>query len=213
MRIASRSGLSGARGSTLFFDVGGVLLTNAWDTAARERAIEAFGLDAVDFHTRHGMVKTAFETGRLSLDSYIEKTVFHVERPFSPDDFKAFMFEQSQLLGETLEWVRSLAATGRFRLFTLNNESRELHEYRVRTFGLCSVFQAFLTSCYLGQVKPDEDIYRNALGIAGCDAREGIFVDDRPVNVETALMLGLRAIRFEDLDQLRATLGDLGVTA
>ena len=97
--------------------------------------------------------------------------------------------------------------TGRYRLFTLNNESRELHEYRVRTFGLCSVFQAFLTSCYLGQVKPDEDIYRNALGIAGCDAGEGIFVDDRPVNVETAVKLGLRAIRFENLEQLRAATG------
>ena len=197
--------------STLFFDVGGVILTNAWDTPARERAIAAFGLDAVDFHARHGMVKTAFETGRLSLDSYIQKTVFHVERPFSPADFRAFMFQQSRLLGETLEWVRSLAATGRHRLFTLNNESRELHEYRVGTFGLCSVFQAFLTSCYLGQVKPDEDLYRNALGIAGCHAGQGIFVDDRPVNVETALTMGLRAIRFENLDQLRAALAAEGI--
>jgi len=199
--------------STLFFDVGGVILTNAWDTPARERAIAAFGLDAVDFHARHGMVKTAFETGRLSLDSYIQKTVFHVERPFSPADFRAFMFQQSQVLGDTLEWVRSLAATGRYRLFTLNNESRELHEYRVATFGLCPVFRSFLTSCYLGQVKPDEDLYRNALGIAGCGARDGIFVDDRLVNVETAVMLGLKAIRFEGLDSLRATLKDLGVTA
>ena len=199
--------------STLFFDVGGVLLTNAWDTAARNRVVEAFGLDGPDFHTRHGMVKTAFETGRLSLDSYVEKTVFYTERPFSRDDFKALMFEQSKLLGGTLEWVRGLAATGRFRLFTLNNESRELHEFRVRTFGLCSVFQAFLSSCYLGQVKPDEDLYRNALGIAGCHAGEGVFVDDRPVNVETALKLGLRAIRFENLDQLRAALAGEGIRA
>lgn len=199
--------------STLFFDIGGVLLTNGWDTAARNRAIEEFALDGVDFHTRHGMVKTAFETGRLSLDAYIQKTVFHLQRPFSAADFRAFMFSQSRLLGETLDWVRSLAATGRYRLFTLNNESRELHEHRVRTFGLRPVFQSFLTSCYLGQVKPDEDTYRNALGIAGCGARNGVFVDDRPVNVETALTLGLSAIRFEGLEQLRAALEDLGVTA
>ncbi len=198
--------------STLFFDVGGVLLTNAWDTAARNRVVEAFSLDSLDFHTRHGMVKTAFETGRLSLDSYVEKTVFHTDRPFSRDAFKALVFEQSQLLGDTLEWVRGLAATGRFRLFTLNNESRELHEYRVRTFGLCSVFQACLASCYLGQVKPDEEIYRNALGIAGCEAGQGVFVDDRPVNVETAVKLGLRAIRFENLEQLRAALAAEGIT-
>jgi putative hydrolase of the HAD superfamily len=121
------------------------------------------------------------------------------------------MLAQSQLLGETLEWIRALAATGRFRLFTLNNESRELHEYRVRTFGLCPVFQSFLTSCYLGQVKPDEDIYRNAMGIAGCSAKEAIFVDDRSVNVETAQMLDLQAIRFEGLDQLRAALKELGI--
>lgn len=199
---------------TLFFDIGGVLLTNAWDTAARDRAVEVLGLDSRDFHTRHGMVKTAFETGRLSLDSYIEKTVFYTRRSFSPDDFKTLMFEQSRVLGDTLEWVRSLAATGRFRLFTLNNESRELHEYRVRTFGLRSIFESFLASCYLGQVKPDEDIYRNALGIAGCDAREGIFIDDRPVNVETALKLDLRAIRFQDLEQLRGAgrLRDQGMT-
>jgi putative hydrolase of the HAD superfamily len=197
--------------STLFFDVGGVLLTNAWDTVARNRMAEAFHLNIPDFHTRHGMVKTAFETGRLSLDSYVEKTVFYKEHPFSRDDFKTLMFEQSQVLGDTLQWVRTLAASGRFRLFTLNNESRELHEYRVRKFGLGSVFQAFLSSCYLGQVKPDEELYRNALGIAGCSAWQGIFVDDRSVNVETALKLGLRAIRFENLEQLRGALAAEGI--
>jgi putative hydrolase of the HAD superfamily len=197
--------------TTLFFDVGGVLLSNAWDTSARNRAIEIFALDALDFHTRHGMVKTAFETGRLSLDSYINKTVFHTERAFSRDDFKAVIFDQSKVLGETLEWTGALAASGRYGMFTLNNESRELHEYRVRTFGLCSIFRSFLTSCYLGQVKPDEDLYRNALGIAGCSAAEGIFVDDRPVNVETATKLGLRAVRFESLPQLRTALDELGI--
>jgi putative hydrolase of the HAD superfamily len=198
---------------TLFFDVGGVLLTNAWDTAARKRAVEAFGLDPADFQTRHEMLKTAFETGRLSLDGYIAKTVFHRSRTFSPDDFKSFMFSQSQLLGETLAWTRTLAATGKYRLLTLNNESRELHEYRVRTFKLGEVFQAFFTSCYLGQAKPDEGIYLNALGIAGCGRKEAVFIDDRPVNVEPALALELRAIRFQNLDQLRSDLRELGVEA
>ena len=137
--LHSKRGFDLSKTFTLFFDVGGVLLSNAWDTAARDRVVEALGLDARDFHTRHGMVKTAFETGRLSLDSYIVKTVFHTPRSFTPDEFKALMFEQSQVLGDTLEWVRSLAETRQFRLFTLNNESRELHEYRVRTFGLCSI--------------------------------------------------------------------------
>ena len=57
---------------TLFMDIGGVFLTNAWDTGARKRAAEAFQLDYQEFQTRHEMLKTAFETGRLSLDSYIK---------------------------------------------------------------------------------------------------------------------------------------------
>jgi putative hydrolase of the HAD superfamily len=198
---------------TLFFDVGGVILTNGWDTPARQRAASQFGLDGPEFQTRHEMLKTAFETGRLSIDGYVKKAVFHHPRNFSPDDFKQFMFAQSQLLGDTLEWVRALARTGKYRLFTLNNESRELHEFRVQKFELTDVFFAFCTSCYLGQVKPDEEIYLNALGIAGCGKHRAIFIDDRKLNVEPAEALGLKAVLFTGLESLRAFLKDQGIEA
>lgn len=198
---------------TLFMDIGGVFLTNAWDTGARKRAAEAFQLDYQEFQTRHEMLKTAFETGRLSLDAYIKKAVFHRSRTFSPDDFKTFMFSQSKVLGETLDWLRKLAATGKYRLVTLNNESRELHEYRVRTFKLHDVFSAFLTSCYLGQAKPDEGIYTSALGIACCSKSHALFIDDRALNVEPAIALGLNAYQFQDLDTLRSVLKEHGVEA
>jgi putative hydrolase of the HAD superfamily len=200
-----------ANETTIFFDLGGVLLTNGWDTAARKRAAAEFGLDYAEFQTRHEMLKTAFETGRLSLDSYVRKAVFHRSRLFSPDEFKQFMFGQSQPIGESLEWVRALAGTGKYRLFTLNNESRELHEYRVRTFRLAEVFQAFFTSCYLGQVKPDEGIYLNALGLSGCPRDRAIFIDDRPLNVEPAVALGLNALHFTGLAALRDQLAGFGV--
>lgn len=198
---------------TLFFDLGGVVLTNAWDTGARRRAAETFGFDYQEFQTRHEMLKTAFETGRLTLNGYIHKAVFHRSRTFSPEDFKAFMFSQSQLLGDTLEWLRSLAAMRKYRLFTLNNESRELHEYRVRTFRLDTVFECFFTSCYLGQAKPDEGIYLNALGIAGCSKHKAVFIDDRALNVEPALALGLHAVQFQGLDDLKNQLKVHGVEA
>lgn len=198
---------------TLFFDLGGVLLTNGWDTGARRRAAEAFGLDFPEFQTRHEMLKTAFETGRLSLSHYVRKAVFHRDRDFRAEDFYQFMYAQSELLGETLGFVRALAATGKFRLYTLNNESRELHEHRVREFGLDEVFRGFLASCYLGQVKPDEDIYLNALGIAATSRDHAVFIDDRSLNVEPALALGLNGYHFQGLDGLREFLKDRGVTA
>jgi len=198
---------------TLFFDLGGVLLTNGWDTGARRRAAATFGLDFPEFQTRHEMLKTAFETGRLSLSHYIHKAVFHRPRSFPAEEFKAFMLGQSELLGESLDFVRALAATGRYRLYTLNNESRELHEHRVKAFGLEAVFRGFLASCYLGQVKPDEDIYLNALGIAATSRDHAVCIDDRALNVEPATALGLVAHHFQGLDGLRAFLKDRGVTA
>lgn len=190
---------------TLFFDIGGVILTNAWDTDRRKRAAEAFNLDFQEFQTRHEMLKTAFETGRIGLDTYLLRAVFHRSRPFTMDDFQEFMYAQSEPL-EALEWVRALAATGAFRLFTLNNESRELHEHRVRTFKLHQVFDGFCTSCYLGVVKPDASIYSSALGIAGCPRSRALFIDDRPLNVEAADAAGFHAALYRDVDGLRRVL-------
>ena len=199
---------------TLFFDVGGVLLTNGWDTASRKKAAETFGLDYPEFQTRHEMLKTAFETGKIDLDTYVKRTVFYKPRPFSVDDFKTFMFGVSAVLGDTLEFVRALSATGKYRLFTLNNESRDLHEHRVRTFGLATIFRGILSSCYLGLAKPDEDIYLNALGIASCSGERALFIDDRPMNVEVASALGLNTFLFKELDGLRAFLkSEWGVEA
>jgi putative hydrolase of the HAD superfamily len=196
---------------TLFFDVGGVLLTNAWDTSSRKAAAEHFQLDYQEFQTRHEMLKTAFETGRLSLQSYMHRAVFHKPRSFTPEDFRDFMHSQSKPLPDVLDWLRTVAAKRKYRLFTLNNESRELHEYRVRTFKLDEVFECFFTSCFLGQAKPDEGIYLNALGIAGCSRHHAVFIDDRSLNVEPAHALGLHAVQFTGLDALREFLREHGV--
>jgi putative hydrolase of the HAD superfamily len=199
---------------TLFFDVGGVLLTNGWDTAARKQAAERFGLDYPEFQTRHEMLKTAFETGRIDLDTYVKRAIFHKPRSFTAEDFKRFMYGVSVVLGETLEFVRALSQTGKYRLYTLNNESRELHEHRVRTFGMEPIFRGFLASCYLGQAKPDEDIYLNALGIAACRSERALFIDDREMNVEAAEALGLNAVKFVGLEELRTFLkAEWGVEA
>ena len=197
---------------TLFFDIGGVLLTNGWDTGSRRVAAEQFGLDYQDFQTRHEMLKTAMETGRISLDDYIARTVFHKPRSFTPADFKQTMYDASKPLGTTIDYVRALADTGRYRLFTLNNESRDLHEYRVSKFNLGPIFRSFLASCYLGQAKPDSAIYVNALGIAGCAPQDAIFIDDRPLNVESAQANGLNAYLFTGENDLRNDLAERGIT-
>jgi putative hydrolase of the HAD superfamily len=200
-----------AKINTLFWDNGGVILTNGWDRNSRRAVVEKFKLDWADFEDRHELMLNAFETGRATIDEYLRRTVFYRERPFTPDDFKKFMFEQSQPFPESLEFLGKLAQTRAYLMASLNNESREINEYRIRTFHLRDYFQAFFSSCYLGVRKPEEQIYRLALEIAQREPEECILIDDRGLNLECAREIGMHTIQFKNVDQLRQDLVQQGI--
>jgi putative hydrolase of the HAD superfamily len=199
--------------SALFWDNGGVILTNGWDREARQRAGEKFQLDWADFEDRHELLLNAFETGGLSLDDYLKRTVFYRPRPYTPEDFKKFMFEQSQPYPESLAFVGALARTRRCLMASLNNESLEINEYRIAQFQLRDCFEIFFSSCYLGVRKPHAEIYKLALKITQREPTECILIDDRGLNLECARELGIRTIQYTSLGQLRDDLAHYSVTA
>jgi putative hydrolase of the HAD superfamily len=194
---------------TLFWDVGGVLLTNAWDHEERDRAIEKFQLQKADFETRHKEIVTAFEEGKVTLEQYLERTIFYQPRKFAKEEFKSFMFSLSKPKPEVLEFARSLA--NKYLMATLNNESRELNEYRIRQFNLLEIFDLFVSSCYVGLRKPDERIYRLALDLIQKTPEECCFIDDRQVNIDGAAKVGLRTVVMRDLTQFKKDLQSQGI--
>ena len=199
--------------TTLFWDNGGVILTNGWDRGSRQKAVEKFKLDWADFEDRHELLLNAFECGQATLDEYVRRTVFYRDRPFTQEQFKQFMFEQSQALPEALAFLKKLAKTKRQILAALNNESLEINDYRIKTFGLRDCFGAFFSSCYLGVRKPDRGIYSLALKITQRDPAECVLIDDRGLNLECAREMGMHTIQYKDVAQLRGELEKLGVTA
>lgn len=199
--------------TTIFWDLGGVLLTNAWDRHARGRACEHFGLDCYDFEDRHEQVVGDFETGRMDLDTYLDRTIFYEARSFGKPGFRTFMFEQSQEEKPALDFVRRLHATGRYRLAVVNNESYELNAYRIEQFRLRECFDLFFSSCFVRVRKPDPGMYRLALEVTQTPPGDALLVDDRAINVEAARGTGMVTIRYRDLDQLRACMAEMGVQA
>lgn len=195
--------------TTIFWDIGGVLLTNGWDTAARERAAEKFGLDRDDYGQRHAMAVTELETGQITLDEYLEQTVFCRPRDFAPETFRDFMFDQSRPIDGTRDVLAAVAGTGGYTLGTLNNESRELNEFRLTKFDLRRMFSVFVCSSYLGVMKPGPAIFRIALDLVQRDPAEVLLIDDRPLNTEAAARAGMRVIHFRDAEQLRLDLRKL----
>jgi putative hydrolase of the HAD superfamily len=199
--------------TAIFWDVGGVLLSNAWDREQRRRALERFKLDEAEFDDRHEMVISSFERGKISLDEYLERTIFYRRRAFTPEEFREYMFSLSQPLPNVLELARKLAKSAKYLMCSINNESQELNEYRIRKFGLREIFALFLSSCYVGLRKPEEGIYQLALEVTQKIPEECCFIDDRALNLEAAARLGMHTIRIENADQLRAELLKLGISA
>lgn len=195
----------------IFWDVGGVLLTNAWDHKERAEALEHFHLDRKDFEDRHAAVVLAFERGEMTLDDYLARTVFYQERPFTSEEFRGYMFSLSKPLAGMLEFAQSLSDSGRYFMGTINNESRELNAYRIDTFGLKKVFRVFVSSCFVGMRKPDPAIFRMALDLTQMAAPECCFIDDRMENLQAAAACGMQTIQKQTLEQLRDDLKKLGV--
>jgi putative hydrolase of the HAD superfamily len=198
--------------SAIFWDVGGVLLTNAWDHTQRAAAIAKFQLDEADFRDRHDMLVSSFERGKISLDEYLDRTIFYRKRSFSRDEFRQFMLSLSQPHADALDVARRLAKSCQYLMATINNESADLNAYRIEQFGLRDIFSLFVSSCYVGLRKPEEGIYRMALDLTQKPPQECCFIDDRPLNLESAARLGMHTIEMKGAQQLQEELRKLGVS-
>jgi putative hydrolase of the HAD superfamily len=200
--------------STLFWDVGGVLLSNAWDHEQRQQTLKQFDLndeDEAEFESRHEMLISSFERGKISLQDYLERTIFYRPRPFTIEAFTQHIFSLSQPYPDTLRLAKELTRSCKYLMSTINNESKELNLYRIQTFGLREIFSLFVSSCFVRLRKPEEGIYRLALDITQQPPEECCFIDDRPLNLDSASKLGMHVIQMKDAEQLRQDLQKLGV--
>lgn len=196
----------------IFWDIGGVLLTNAWDHNERAKALQQFHLDPDEFHSRHELLVSSFERGKITLNDYLDQTIFYQPRAFNREAFRDYMFSLSQPFPEHLAFAQSLRNSGEYFMGTINNESRELNNFRIDKFGLRKIFQLFVSSCFVGLRKPDCDIYRLTLELTQFSAEESCFIDDRPLNLECAAQLGMQTVPMKSLDQLRSDLQKLNVS-
>ena len=202
-----------ARVTALFLDVGGVMLTNGWDRKSREAAAKQFNLDLDELNDRHRMTFDTYESGKLSLDEYLNRSVFYKDRPFTPEQFRAFMFGQSIAYPEMIDLIKGLKTRYGLKIAVVNNEGRELNEYRIKAFYLNEFVDFFISSCFVHFRKPDADIWKIALDIAQVPREEVVYIDDRPMFVQVAEGLGLKGIvhSHKDVGATRNALAALGL--
>jgi len=197
--------------TTLFWDIGGVILTNGWDRGSRREAATTFHLEWEEFQDRHELSFPAFDSGHITLNEYLDRTLFYRPRSFGREEFTAFMFAQSREYPECRAILSAARRTEKYFIGAINNEPLELNQYRIEAFRLREEFLVFFSSCYIGSRKPEEAIFRVALEVTQRPAERCVFIDDRPLNLESPRRLGMKAIHYQNPEQLRTELRNHGV--
>jgi putative hydrolase of the HAD superfamily len=192
----------------IFLDIGGVLLSNGWGHESRQKAAQKFGLDYAEMDALHHFIFNVYEINSITLNEYLDIVVFNHPRDFSKEDFKTFMFAQTVELPEMLSWLKEWKKNCGFHIVSINNEGRELNDFRVKRFGLHQCFDAFISSCEVGMRKPDPGIFTLAMGIAQVSPEECIYFDDRLMLVQAAQNLGIRSFHHTNFSVTKGILED-----
>jgi len=194
----------------LFLDVGGVLLTNGWGHESRAAAAEKFNLEYDEINRLHEFIFNVYEIGNLTLEEYLDTVIFNQPRDFTKEDFKSFMYAQSEELPGMLQWVIDWKKLGcGFRIISINNEPKELNDYRIKKFKLHRCFDAFICSCEVGMRKPDPRIFKLAMGVALAAPQQCYYFDDRPMLVEAASRLGINAFHHKGFESSKSIIENL----
>jgi putative hydrolase of the HAD superfamily len=197
--------------TTLFLDIGGVLLTDGWSHGASKLAAKIFNLDLKELNKRHTEVLDTYELGKLTLKEFLDRTVFYEKRSFTPVQFRKFMFAQSKPFPKMIELVHRLKTQYGLKIVVVSNEGRELNEYRIHTFKLDEFVDYFISSCFVRLRKPDADIFRVALDIVRIPANQVVYIENTPMFVQTAEGLGIRSILHAGYKSTCAKLASFGL--
>ncbi len=180
--------------TTLFVDIGGVLLTDGWSHDFRRLAVKSFDLDWEEMETRHSQVFETFELGKLTMQQYLKLVVFYEKRNFTPAQFQEFIFARSESDLNMIGLICQLKAKYGLKIVVVSNESRELNAFRIQKFRLNEFIDFFVSSCYVGLRKPDADIFRLALDLAQVPAEQVVYIENTFMFVGIAEGLGIRGI-------------------
>ena len=199
--------------TTLFVDVGGVLLTNGWYHHARKRAAKNFNLKWAEMQDRHGLNFAAHEEGRVTFKDYLNRVGFYKKRSVTRAEFWRFIFTQSKPYPKMIELIRNLKEHYGLRIAVVSNESREVNAYRIREFKLDGFVDTFISSCFVHARKPDVEMFRLALDIAQAPAGNVLYIENTLMFVQIAEGLRIRSILHTDFRSTRAKLSALGLEA
>jgi putative hydrolase of the HAD superfamily len=194
----------------LVFDMGHVFVDFVWEEVCN------------GFCTRSGKTRDEFrkvlthvgglgyETGTISTADFLSELNKQLGSDISLDEFKVLWNHGFQ---ENVEMAALLQALGQtLPLYLLSNTNEVHYRHLQDTYNVARHFKELILSYEVGYSKPDARIYHEVLRRSGVPAQHCLFVDDLPHNVQAAQTVGMQAIQFIGIDDLKQRLNALGIT-
>ena len=191
----------------ILFDVMETLVTEPFFTAMPQ----FFGMTLEQLLAeKHPTSWIEFEKGRISEAEYIDQ-FFSDGRPVNADGLRRCLQNAYCWLDGMEELVAELKSAG-YELHALSNYSI-WYKLIDESLDLSRFLHWTFVSCATGVRKPDPAAYLGAAAALGVEPSECLFIDDRKVNIEAAIVVGMEAILMLDCQQLRKELIQRGVLA
>jgi putative hydrolase of the HAD superfamily len=177
------------------------------------RMADLFGLDPVLFRQIWGKNRLLYDRGDVSYEAYWSDIAEQAKIRLEPRHVEILSPWDVEMWGRInpvmVKWLAGLHSSG-IKTGLLSNMPKDMIVHTRRNFPWLKNFDHLTFSAEVRIVKPDPAIYRHSLAGLGATASETLFIDDRATNVEGARAVGLHAIQFHSVDQLKNDLGKLG---
>lgn len=209
--LIKNKGLSVFMIKNIIFDLSEVFISGYYGV---EKVIEEkTNITAEDFFDRkEETIEFLLETmrGKHSEDEYIQELLRGTDWGITVDEFKNIIRENLNIpLDGMIELVKDLQKN--YNIILLSDHIKEWVEYILENNHELEVFKKRYFSYEIGMMKSDEGTFKYILELENLDARETIFIDDSPSNVEMARDAGIDGIVFNNIEELKTELTKRGI--
>lgn len=196
---------------TVVFDIGNVLTDFAWDKFLVFKGYDDKMVERIAKATVYSDDWVEYDKGNLTNEEIIARFVENDPeiRSEIEDSFKnidGIILKREK----TIPWIRALKAAG-YKVLYLSNFSKQALEGCPDAMAFLDETDGGILSFREHVVKPDPAIYNLLVSRYNLTPSKTVFIDDTPVNIETARNLGWKGIIYRDYNQVVDELATLGV--
>ena len=196
----------------IIFDIGGVLVAFEPARVLREMGLPEEEVKVIYEHTAKGPYWKELDRGAIPQEEVHKQMVSTIPEKYKEDAMRFLSKEVIKAVRSyeySAEWLKGLKERG-YNVYLLTNYPDWMFDYhREHVFTFSPYVDGEVVSGKVKLIKPDHAIYKTLIEKYNLNPAESVFIDDLEANAEAAREVGLNAIHFTNIDEVKTKLNEL----